>query len=317
MGRLTAKEIHGIWAGSVMCWDEKFRFDTDAYAQSIRATIQHQPHGIYTTGSTGEFYAIDFDEFKSMVDIQSQLCVSAGVPLQIGCCADATHKTIRLFEYAASKPAVGAAQIVVPYWMELNDREVLQFFKDLYSACPGLPIVHYNIPRAKRFLGAKDYQKILDVCPSLVGVKYTFAGAHFGSLQSDLLALPNLSFFVAEHFLATAMQLGARGSYSSIIATNPAFMQKLYALAQAGEWTAAIAMQKRLATFFTQLGALIGKLGEGDADPVVDKAMAVASGFLNAHQRCRAPYIGWSDGSIVALREFMKKEFPELMYQGK
>jgi len=314
MARLGASDIYGVWAGSVMCWDQDFRFDVDAYASSIRQMIQHRPHGVYTTGSTGEFYAIDFDEFKTMVDVQARLCGDAGIALQIGCCADATHKTIRLFEYAASKPQVGAAQIVLPYWMELNDREVLQFFKDLYNACPELPIVHYNIPRAKRFLHAKDYLKILEVCPSLVGVKYTFAGSNFGSLQSDMLATPMLSYFVAEHFLATAMQLGARGSYSSIIGTNPAFMQKLYAHAAAGEWEAAITMQKRLAVYFSELGGLVGKLGEGDADPVIDKAMAVASGSLKAHQRCRAPYIGWSDESVNALREFIRRDFSELLY---
>jgi len=316
MTRLGAKDIFGVWAGCVMCWDEKFRFDSDSYAASIRQMITHKPHGIYTTGSTGEFYAIDFDEFKLMVDIQSQLCGDAGIPLQIGCCSDATHKTLRLFEYAASKKQVGAAQIVLPYWMELNDREVVQFFKDLYTACPDMPIVHYNIPRCKRFLHAGDYLKILEVCPSLVGVKYTFAGANFGSLQSDILATPMLSYFVAEHFLASAMQLGAKGSYSSIIGTNPAYMQKFYAASAAGKWDEAMQMQKFLAKFFVQLGGLIGQVGEGDADPVVDKAMAVASGFLKAHQRCRPPYLGWSDKSIAALREWFQKNYPELVYVG-
>jgi len=314
MTRLDAKSIFGVWAGSVMCWDEKFRFDTDAYAAGIEQMITHKPHGIYTTGSTGEFYAIDFDEFKQMVDIQSKLCGKAGVPLQIGCCSDATHKTLRLFEYAASKKEVSAAQVVIPYWMELNDREVLQFFKDLYSACPALPIVHYNIPRCKRFLHASDYLKILDVCPSLVGVKYTFAGSNFGTLQSDMLATPMLSYFVGENLLVSAMQVGAKGSYSSLIATNPAYMQKLYSLAASGKWDEAIQMQKFLAKFFVQLGSLIGQVGEGDADPVIDKAMAVASGFLKAHQRCRPPYIGWSDKSIAALRDFMQKNYPELVY---
>ncbi|OHB58911.1 MAG: hypothetical protein A2Y12_17680 [Planctomycetes bacterium GWF2_42_9] len=314
MTRLDAKSIFGVWAGSVMCWDEKYHFDTDAYAAGIERMIKHKPHGIYTTGSTGEFYAIDFDEFKLMVNIQSELCGKAGVPLQIGCCSDATHKTLRLFEYAASKKEVGAAQVVIPYWMELNDREVLQFFKDLYSSCPDLPIVHYNIPRCKRFLHASDYLKILDVCPSLVGVKYTFAGSNFGTLQSDILSTPMLSYFVAENLLVSAMQLGAKGSYSSIIGTNPAYMQKLYSFAASGNWNEAMQMQRFLAKFFVQLGVIIGQVGEGDADPVIDKAMAVASGFLKAHQRCRPPYIGWSDKNIATLKEWMQKDYPELVY---
>src|SRR5687768_18592368 len=130
MSRLTAEEIKGIWAGVTMSWDEQFRFDEATYAANIERTISAKVAGIYTTGSTGEFYAVEFDEFQRMVDIQADLCGRAGMPLQIGCCADATHKTLRLLEYAASKPEVGAAQVVIPYWMEMNQRETLQFFKD-------------------------------------------------------------------------------------------------------------------------------------------------------------------------------------------
>ena len=314
MNRLKSKDIFGVWAGSVMCWDEKFRFDVDAYAASVKQLIRHKPHGIYTTGSTGEFYAIDFDEFKVMVDIQSRLCGEAGIPLQIGCCADATHKVVRLLEYAASKPQVGAAQVVLPYWMELNNREVVQFFKDMHSACPDLPLVHYNVARAKQFLHACDYLKILEVCPSLVGVKYTSADSKFGSLQNDILATPMLSYFVGEHMLASGMQIGARGSYSSVICISPAYMQKYYAAATSGKWDQAIRMQQQVARFLTEVDLLIGKAGEGESDPVVDKAMAVASGFLQAHQRCRPPYIGWSDKSIAVLRELMIKSFPEFVY---
>lgn len=314
MKRLSANDIFGIWAGSILCWDENYRFDADAYAANISRTIRHKPHGIYTTGSTGEFYALDFDEFKLMVDIQSHLCSQAGIPLQIGCCSDATHKTLRLLEYANTKAAVGAAQIVLPYWMELNDREVLQFFRDLYAACPDMPIVHYNIPRSKRFLHASDYLKILEVCPSLVGVKYTFAGSHFSQLQDDILAVPQLSFFVSEPLLASGMQLGARGCYSALVGVNPDYMMRYYAAAQAGDWIEAIKQQRHLATFYSRLGALIGELGEGSSDPTVDKAMAVAAGFAQSHQRCRAPYAGWSDQSVAALRQWMSANYPELMY---
>jgi dihydrodipicolinate synthase/N-acetylneuraminate lyase len=314
MARLDAKGIFGIWAGSVMCWDENFRFDVDAYAQHIKALIEHNPHGIYTTGSTGEFFALEFAEFRQMVDIQARLCGQAGVPLQIGCCTDATRKTVQLMEYAASKPEVGAAQVALPYWSELSDREVLAFFGDLYRACPDLPIVHYNISRSKRFLHASDYLRILEVCPTLVGVKYTSADSHFGQLQTDLMATPMLSYFVGENMLASAMQLGARGCYSSVICANPAFMQKFYAAAAAGQWDRAIEMQKRVGRFFQEVDRLIAELEESTSDAAVDKAMAAASGFHTAHHRCRPPYFGWRDDSVVALRKLMQKDYQEFMY---
>jgi len=314
--RLKAKDVRGIWAGVTMAWDEAYRFDEATYAENVRRCIAAKVHGVYTTGSTGEFYAIDYEEFCRMVDIQAELCGKAGMPLQIGCCSDATHKTVRLLEYAAGKREVGAAQVTVPYWMEINDREMLQFFKDLRTACPDMPLVYYNVPRAKRYLTGPDYLRVLEVAPNLIGVKFTMAGQNFGALQDAMRLTPQLSYFVGENLLASAMQLGARGSYSSLIATNPRFMLKMYARASAGDWDRAIAMQQHAAKFFADTEAFITARGEGACDPVFDKGLSVTTGCLLGHQRCRPPYIGWSDETVEALRKWLKRNYPEFLYPG-
>jgi dihydrodipicolinate synthase/N-acetylneuraminate lyase len=316
MSRLTADKLRGIWAGVTMTWDGNFKFDEATYADNVRRCIKARVAGLYTTGSTGEFYAITFDEFRRMVDIQAELCGAAKMPLQIGCCADATYKTIGLLEYAAGRKEVGAAQVNIPYWMELTDRELLQFFKDLYTACPDMPLVHYNIPRTKRFLHGPDYLRILDVAPSLIGVKYTYAGTHFSQLQDDIAMTPMLSYFVAENVLVSGMQIGARGSCSSLVATNPKFTLDMYAKARAGKWNEAMKMQKHAARFFADTEAFVSARGEGSIDPVFDKGLAVAAGCVLGHQRCRAPYIGWSDETVKAVRAWLKKKYPEFVYPG-
>jgi len=314
MNRLKADDLRGIWAGATMPWDENYRFDEDIYAQNISRFLNEKIHGVYTTGSTGEFYVLEFDEFCRMVDIQADLCGKARMPLQIGCCSDSTAKAIKLLEYAASKKEVGAVQIVIPYWMELNDRELMQFFKDLYRACPEIPLVHYNIPRAKRFLTGQDYLRILEIAPNLIGVKFTFAGSHFGQLQDAIKMTPGLSYFVGENLLVSAMQLGARGSYSSIIATNPKFMLEMYGKAKAGQWDEAIKMQQHIAKFCNEAACFIEKRNEGMIDPVFDKGMAVAAGCILGHQRCRSPYMGWNDKTVVEFRAWLKVNYPELIY---
>ena len=315
MERLTADRTRGIWAGITMSWDENYKFDEETYAKNVERAIAAGVHGVYTTGSTGEFYAIDYDEFCSMVDIISELSGKAGTPLQIGCCSDATAKTIKLLEYTAAKSEVGAAQVNIPYWMELSDREVIQFFKDLHSACPDIPLVHYNIPRAKRFLNGEHYLKIIEVAPNLIGVKYTFAGSNFGQLQNSIMMTHNLSYFVAEYCLVSAMMLGARGSYSSLIATNPKYMLDMYAKAEAGQWEEAIKMQMNAAKYFGDMEKFIKQHGEEFMDPIVDKAVGVASGCVLGHQRCRPPYIGWSDETVKEFRAWLKKNYPEFIYQ--
>ena len=74
MARLTTDDVHGIWAGVTIPWDENDRFDEDTYAENIGRMIAARVHGIYTTGSTGEFYVLDDDEFRRMVDIEADLC---------------------------------------------------------------------------------------------------------------------------------------------------------------------------------------------------------------------------------------------------
>jgi len=315
MGRITAKGLQGVWAALPMCWDGNWGFDEEAYAGNVERTIAGAGvQGVYTTGSTGEFYAIKYEEFCRMVDIQAELCGKAGMLLQIGCCSDATRKTIRLLEYAASKREVGGAQVCVPYWMELTDREVVQFFKDVHTACPDMPLIHYNIMRTKRFLHGEDYLRILEVSPNLVGVKYTAAGENFTSLEHDISMTPDITYFVGETLLPSGMQIGARGCYSSLVLMNPPVITEMYRKAKGGEWKEAFAMQRHVSLFLYDLVDFVTGRGEGMMDPVADKGMAAAAGFLALHQRTRPPYIGWTDETVTALRAWLKERYPRFVY---
>lgn len=314
MSRITADKLRGIWVGVTMSWDENDSFDEVSYCTNTERMCRVGAHGIYTTGSTGEFYVLDFEEFCRMVDIQVEICSRHNIPLQVGCCSDHTRKTIKLLEYVASKPYIGAAQVNIPYWMELNDRELLQFFKDLFNACPDLPLVHYNIPRAKRFLGGADYLRILEVAPTLIGVKYTYAGAYFSQLQEAIMMTPQLSYFVGENLLSSAMMLGARGSYSSLVCTNPEFILTMYDHAVNGRWVEAINMQKIAQKFFSDVDSFIRNRGEGTIDPVMDKGLAVASDCAVGSQRTRAPYIGWSDETVACLRQWLQQHYPQFIF---
>jgi dihydrodipicolinate synthase/N-acetylneuraminate lyase len=197
--------------------------------------------------------------------------------------------------------------------MELTNREIIKYFKDVAAAAQGVPLIHYNIPRAKNYLVGPDYRRILDAEPSLIGVKFTFAGSHFGDLQQALQLCPELSFFVAENLLVSAMMLGARGSYSSVICANPLFMQTMFDLAEAHRWDEAMAMQAQATAFFRDLFGKMQEFGLAGVDPVIDKALSVGSGFFTGHQRTRPPYIGWTDEELAKVRAWWKQAYPQLM----
>jgi dihydrodipicolinate synthase/N-acetylneuraminate lyase len=309
---LTSATLKGIWAAVTLPWHEDYSLDEAAFRENLRRLIAAQVHGIYTTGSTGEFYALDWDEFRHVVDIFIEMVAASGIPVQVGCCADDTRDVCRQVEYACRAGADGV-QVVLPYWMELTDQEVVQFFRDVAAATGGAPIIHYNITRAKNYLAGADYRRILEVAPNLIGVKFAFAGSHFGQLQNALQMAPEIAFFVAENLLATGMQMGVRGSYSSVVCMNPQYMLRLFALGEARRWDEALAMQARLVRFFRGLDGIIEEMAAGGADPVCDKGLSVASGFFAGHQRTRPPYIGWSDEQVAHVRRWLEREYPELL----
>ena len=313
---LTAETLKGVWAGVTLSWNEDYSFDEASFRENLKTLSKYDVGGIYTTGSTGEFYVLDWPEFQHMVDVFMEVVGPKGFLTQIGCCADDTRDVLRMVEYAAKKGA-GGAQITLPYWMKLTDQEVLQFFTDVYQAVPELPLIHYNIPRTKRFLTGPDYLRVLEVAPSLIGVKFTFASSHFGDLQHATQLTPGLSYFVSEDMLASSMQVGARGCYSSLVCTNPAFMLKLFELGEARKWDEAMEMQSLIIRFFRELGHLMGDLGLGGMDPIADKGMAVASGLFVGHQRTRPPYIGWSDDGVRHIGEWFEEHYPMFVADAK
>ena len=302
----------GMWAGLPTPWNEDWSLDEDSLTTNIKRMVDARVQGIYLLGSTGEFYALNYDEFKTSVDILVRVASGNGIPLAVVCASPSTRETIRFLEYAAEHRC-DAAQLVLPYWMELTDRELMAFFRDVASAVPNLPIIHYNIPRAKRFLLGPDYAKIREVLPNLVASKFTFAGSHFGDLCEAAILNPGMKFFVGESLLVSAMQVGAHGSSSSLVYTNCKYLLKMYDLAQSGQWQEALAMQRNVQLFTGGLIRMLSDLGEGYIDPVVDKGLGVASGGIVGHQRTRAPYVGWSDSTVAAVRKWIADKFPEFL----
>jgi len=94
------------------------------------------------------------------------------------------------------------------------------------------------VPRG--FSSGRTISGILEVCPTLIGIKFTYAGSHFSvlqeSIQESIKATPQLSYFAAENLLASVMQIGAKGSYSSLVYLIPQVVLELYEKAEGGEW---------------------------------------------------------------------------------
>ena len=310
---LTKESLKGVWAGITLSWDERYALDEAAYRENLHRLVQARPHGIYVFGSTGEFHAVDDDEFRRVVDILVEEVAPSGIPTQAGCNDIATHLVIRKLKYAADA-GVNGAQLVVPFWMKLTEEEILKFFDDISQAVPHLPLISYNIGRAKWYL-YDEYRQIIGVAPNLIGIKW--AGTpelDLGRLEQTIPELPELAHFIGEGNLLKAMRFGVQGCYSAWVLAYPEPTIKMFNLAEQGKWAEAEAIHAQVTEVMGFIDEMAEEFGLSGMDPVWDKGAAILSGFLAGHQRTRPPYIGWSDEAMAQMQARMRDRYPDYIF---
>lgn len=195
---LTRENLKGVWAAVPTPWNEEEKFDEAIFRENVVRLCEAGVHGVYTTGSTGEFYALDFEEFKRMVDAFSKETKNKKVLTQVGCTSINTRDSIKMIRYVEEKDIDGV-QVAFPFWMKLRDEECIKYFKDINQVCPNIGIIHYNIMRSKRFFHGKDYKKLVKEVPNLVGTKFT--STNFGEWMGLMIDAPELCHFTGEPFL--------------------------------------------------------------------------------------------------------------------
>jgi len=149
---LTREQLRGIWVGVPTEWDADGNFAEGIFREEVAMLIDVGVHGIYTTGTTGEFYALNWEEYCRLVDAFAAETVGK-CPMQVGANWFNTRDTIQRVRYARDKGIEGV-QIIFPPWIEMRLEDYDQFLVDVYEAVPDIALIHYNCGRAKKIFKA-------------------------------------------------------------------------------------------------------------------------------------------------------------------
>ncbi len=308
MGKLDYDRLHGIWAGIPVAWDKAMELDEQAAAADVEACCRAGVHGVYTGGTTGEFYAQDEDTFRRLVRLTVRAARPTSTPVQAGCTSLSTRLVCRRIELAADA-GVDGIQIALPFWLPLSDDEAVGFFRDVAAAAGDLPLVLYKTERAKRRISVELFRRLKDTAPALIGCKVT--GDDLDELKGFVHALPNVSFFVGEHLLPDGIRIGARGNYSSLVYMRPAFMLQYYQYCLEGRWHEVAPMQAALKQLYTE--GIRPLRDKGMIDSAIDRAFGTVLGFLRCGLRCQPPYVHATQGDVDALLAWMREHTPVLL----
>jgi dihydrodipicolinate synthase/N-acetylneuraminate lyase len=305
---LTRKTLQGVWCALIVPWNDRDEVDLRRLAQEVRGYAGTGVHGVYTGGTTGEFYAQDDATFAKITEVVVKEAHARGLPVQIGATALSTRTTIQRIRIA-KRAGADALQLALPFWLELKDDEVDRYVAGVTAAAGRTPVILYLTGRSKRKISPEFIGRLAEKYPTFIGTKDT--GASPDEVRAMLKLAPDLAIFGGEDFLQR-IPAGGRGGYCSITGFNAAKVVELYRLCAAGKLDEAKPLAQAMHRYLYE--ALVNPLVKeaGLWDSAVDRIQRVAGGG-NVGVRCQSPYRSGTDAHVLQVISWVRQNTPELL----
>jgi dihydrodipicolinate synthase/N-acetylneuraminate lyase len=304
---LTRQSLCGPWAALILPWTDRDELDARRFKQEVRSYGGTGVHGVYTGGTTGEFYAQDEATFERITRIVCEEAHDVGLPVQIGVSALST-RTVRKRIRVALKARTDAIQVALPFWLELKDDELKRFVREVAAEAGRTPLVLYLTMRSKRKISPELLGELADEVPTFIGTKDT--GLDVAGVKAVVQAAPGIAVFGGEDFLEK-LPAGGRGGYCSITGFNAPKVVELYRLCAAGRLEEARPLADALRRYLHE--GLVPMLKEdGLWDSAIDRVQRVAGGGV-VGLRCQSPYRSATPAHVKRLLAWCRKNTPELL----
>jgi dihydrodipicolinate synthase/N-acetylneuraminate lyase len=305
MRPLSSEEISGTWATLLLPINQDDSIDFARLGEDIDYLLTTGVDGIYTNGTSGEFYSQTEDEFDRIHTLLAEKCEKVCMPFQIGASHMSAQVSLARVRRAAQLKA-GAIQVILPDWFPVNSIEATVFLERVADVASPVGLVLYNPPHAKRVLQPEEYAHLAEAVPGLVGVKVVGEAMWYAELRR---LAPRLSIFVPGHQLATGIRSGASGSYSNVACLHPVGAKRWNQL-MSRDYGAALALEVRIGEFLEEFVSPWKR--SGYSNQALDKLLAAVGGWSRAGTRLRWPYRWIDENRGRQLRPIARERLPEL-----
>jgi len=304
---LNSERFYGLMA----CLCSEFRadgtLDEELQGENAQKLAQTGTHGIYCLGATGEGYNVTDDEFQRIVDVFIDNVPDSIVRI-VGCFSPSLNQVLERVRYAEARGA-DAVLFIPPYFVPLNQKERLDSFEIVASACPNIGIIHYNTGNAGNVkLGADDYAKLQNI-PNFWGSKQSFISfedwMEYGRRSPNIVHMPLDGIFVP------TMMYGGRGIFTELPALSPNFAMELWNACIEKDWETAVAMH----TYWQRFGAEVytALWQKGYSYIALDKFFYNLAGLMRTLPP-RPPLQAVPDELTAEIRAQVEKKYSELLY---
>jgi len=217
--------------------------DREALARLCEHLIGAGVHGLTPLGSTGEFAYLDFARREAVVD--TVVRAAAGrVPVIAGVASTTTRDAVAQARHWRDLGADGILAVLEAYF-PISEDGVVSYFSAIADATD-LPVTLYTNPNFQRSDLSLDALDRLAEHPNIHYLKD--ASTDTGRLLTVMNRVGGkLGLFAASsHITAAVMLIGGRGWLAGPSCLVPRQSVRLYDLCRAGDWAAAMELQREL-----------------------------------------------------------------------
>jgi 4-hydroxy-tetrahydrodipicolinate synthase len=217
--------------------------------ETMRELIEHLikggVHGLFATGSTGEFYGLSNAEKRKIFEFVVE-AADGRLPVYAGTGAITTRESVELTEMAEAC-GVDAVSVLTPMFINPSQEELYEHYRSIAS-CTRLPLLLYsNPPRTGVNLKPETVARLAEI-DNIVGIKdssgdLTIAGEYIRLTKGrDFHILSR-----RDTLIYACLCHGGSGAVSACANVAPRLVVDIYRLYTSGDLQGALEAQQRLA----------------------------------------------------------------------
>lgn len=234
----------GIIPAMVTPLTSKDELNEPALRKLTNYLIDNGVHGVFATGSQGEFWAFTAQEKKRVWEIVVDE-TNGRVPVYAGTAAVTTREAIEL-TIVAEKIGVDAVSVLTPYFISPNSEELFDHYQAIANATK-LPVLLYTNPDRTNVKLSTSLVNRLAQIENIVGMKDSSGDL---SLATEYLMSTPAEFSLVmgrDTLIFAGLLHGAKGAIAATGNVVPNLVVKIYECFMQGDITGARKAQEDLA----------------------------------------------------------------------
>ena len=237
--------IKGIIPAMVTPFNEDESLNEDGLRIVIDRLIDKGVHGIFTIGSTGEFWAMSVEEKRRVYEITVE-ATGKRVPVYLGTCANTTAEAVVLSEYAQEAGAE-CISVLTPSFIRPTDDELFDHYAAIAKSVD-IPVLLYGNPaRTGVPLSTALVARLASAFENIVGIKDS-TGDLTQSMEYVLKCPKDFKLIMGRDTLIfAALMHGAAAAIAASANVAPEIAVGIYENFVAGDLEEALRFQRKLA----------------------------------------------------------------------